>query len=181
MLVLVAAQLHPDLIPVRERELDANFEAKMDYALDDRLSAGPVCRELDLEVVWTDERVIEPVDRADEPHHEFARRVLVEIAWFSGLLDPAFVHEHDAVGDVHRLLLVVRDQDGGDVDVLVEPSKPGTELLSHPGVERAERLIEQKDFRLDGERAGKRHTLALPTRELPGVAFGEAEELNELE
>ena len=84
------------------------------------------------------------------------------------LLDAALVEDDDAVGDVHRLLLVVGDQDGGDVDLVVQPAQPRAQLGADLGVERAERLVEQQHARLDGQRARERHALALAAAELAG-------------
>ena len=87
--------------------------------------------------------------------------MLVEVARLAGLLDLALVHEDDAVGDVHRLLLVVRDEHGRDVDVVVQAAQPGAQLLADARVERAERLVQQEHLGLDRERARQRHALAL--------------------
>ena len=86
-----------------------------------------------------------------------------------------------AVGDLHRLLLVVGDEHRGHVDLVVQPAQPGAQLLAHLRVERAERLVEQQHLRLDRERAGQRHALALATGELRRVAVGELLEVHELE
>ena len=48
------------------------------------------------------------------------------------------------------------------------------------GVERAEGLVEQQHARLDRQRPGERHALALAARELGRVAVGEAVEVHEL-
>ena len=87
----------------------------------------------------------------------------------------------DLLGDVHRLLLVVGHEDGGDVDLVVQPAQPGAQLLAHLGVEGAEGLVEQQHARLDRQRAGQRHALALPARELRRVAVGQALEVHERE
>ena len=47
-------------------------------------------------------------------------------------------------------------------------AQPATQVLPDLGVERAERLVEQEDARLDRERAGERHALPLAARELVG-------------
>ena len=88
---------------------------------------------------------------------------------------------HDLVGDVHRLLLVVRDEDRRHVHLVVQAAQPGAQLLAHARVERAERLVEEEHLRLDGERARERHALPLAAGELRGVAVGRARELDELE
>src|SRR3954453_6324537 len=63
----------------------------------------------------------------------------------------------------------------------MQAAQPLPQLLAHLGVERAERLVEQQDARLDGERARQRDTLALATGELAGIAVGEPIELHEIE
>ena len=78
------------------------------------------------------------------------------------------VEDGDLVGDLHRLLLVVRDEDRRHVHLVVEPAQPLAQLGADAGVERAERLVEEQDPRLDGQRAGERHALALPAGELAG-------------
>ena len=90
------------------------------------------------------QRVADAVDGADEAHHELVRRVLVELAGAADLLDPAVVHHRDLVGDLHRLLLVVRDEDGRDVHLVVQAAQPVAQLRAHAGVERAERLVEEE-------------------------------------
>ena len=133
-------------------------------------SVGAVRLEQHLEVVRADELVAEPVDRPDEAHHELVRGVLVEVARRADLLDPAVVHHHDLLGDVHRLLLVVGDEDRRHVDLVVQAAQPDAQVLAHARVERAERLVEQQHLGLDRERPGERHALALAAGELRRVA-----------
>ena len=118
---------------------------------------------------------------ADERQHELVRRPLVEVLRRADLLDAPVVHEHDLVGDLHRLLLVVRDEDRRDVHLVVETAQPLAELLPHARVERAERLVEEQHLRLDRERARERHALPLAAGELRRIALAEPLELHELE
>ena len=97
------------------------------------------------------------------------------------LLEAAGVEDGDTVGQLERLVLVVSDEDRGLAGALVDVAQPAPEILANLGVERAERLVEQQHARLDGQRAGEGHTLALPTRELRGIAIGELRELDEVE
>jgi len=60
------------------------------------------------------------------------------------------VHHDDSVGELERLFLIVRDEDAGDFDLVVEPPQPSAQFLTHLGVERSERLVQQQDFWLDG-------------------------------
>ncbi len=128
-----------------------------------------------------DVALADPVDRADEAHDELVGRMLVQRARIAGLLDLAVVHQHDLVGDVHRLLLVVRDDQRGRVRLVVQPAQPDAQLLAHACVERAERLVEEQDGRVDRERPREPHALALPAGELRGIALAEGLELDELQ
>jgi hypothetical protein len=47
------------------------------------------------------------------------------------------------------------------VHLVVQAAQPVAQLLPHPCVERAERLVQQKHFRLDGESTRERHPLPL--------------------
>src|SRR5262245_17524538 len=60
-------------------------------------------------------------------------------------------------------------------------AQPATQLLAHLGIERAERLIEQQQRRLDGERTRQRHALTLAAGELRWIAFVEPLELDQLQ
>ena len=67
------------------------------------------------------------------------------------------------------------------MNLLVQLAQPAPQLLAHLGVERAERLVEQKNAGLDGERARERDALALTARQLRGQALAERAELHQLE
>ena len=121
-----------------------------------------------LHVVRAHEPVADLGHRADERHHELVGRAVVDVLRRRGLLHAALVDDHDLLGDLQRLLLIVRDEDRRHVHLVVEAAQPGAQLLAHAGVERAERLVEQQHVRLDGERAGERHALALAAGELDG-------------
>ena len=54
------------------------------------------------------------VGPAHERGHERRGRAIVDLAGAADLLDPALVHHHDGIRKLHRLVLIVRDQDGGD-------------------------------------------------------------------
>src|SRR5438445_729875 len=48
------------------------------------------------------------VDRANEVREERRARVVVDLPWIAGLLDPPLVHHRDPVRERERLLLIVR-------------------------------------------------------------------------
>ena len=128
-----------------------------------------------------DEALAQPVHRPDERHDELVHRRVVQLARRADLLDPALVEEHDLARDLHRLLLVVRDDDRRHVHLVVEAPQPGPELLAHARVERTEGLVEQEHARLDRKGAGERHPLALASGKLGRIALREPVELDELE
>ena len=66
----------------------------------------------------------------------------------------------DAVADLHRLVDVMSDEDGGLVALLDQADELGTQVAGRHLVERGERLVAQQDVRLDGERPGDRDALA---------------------
>ena len=100
-------------------------------------------------------------------------RLLIDFFRRSGLPDASLVEHDHPVRELQRLLLIVGHEHGGDVDLVVELAKPAPQLLADLGVERAERLVEQQDARLDGERARERDALALAARQLRRVAVAE--------
>ena len=106
-------------------------------------------------------RVAEPVDRPDEGHDELVGRPLVELARRAFLLDAPAVHDHDMVGHVHGLLLVVGHEDRRHVGLVVESSQPDAQLLADARIEGAEGLVEEEDRRLDGQGASEGHALPL--------------------
>ena len=63
----------------------------------------------------------------------------------------------------------------------MHPPQPGAQVRAHVGVERAEGLVEQQHARLDRERAGERHALALAAGQLRRIAVGEALEADEVQ
>ena len=97
------------------------------------------------------------------------------------LLDPAVVHHRNLVGDLHRFLLIVRDEHRRDMHLVVEPPEPRAQLGPHARVERAERLVEQENLRLDGQGSSECHPLPLSAGELRRIPGCEGRELDELE
>ena len=111
------------------------------------------------------------------------RRPVVDLRGRGELVDVARVHDGDAVGHRHRLLLVVRDHDEGDADVALDPLELDLHRLAQLEVERAERLVEQQHLRVHDERAGERDALLHAARELRGLGLlapGEAHQLERL-
>ena len=93
-------------------------------------------------------------------------------------ISPSFITT-TRFGELERLLLVVRDEDAGQVDLVVQAAQPAAQFLPDLRVERAERLVEQQHARFHRERARQRHALPLSAGELRGIAVAEVIELHE--
>ena len=119
------------------------------------------------------------VGGADEGVDEQRARRVVDFRRRAELLEPALVEHGDAVGHGQRLFLVVRHQDGGGAGEALDALDLDLHVEAQVLVERRERLVEQQDARLDGERAGERDALLLAAGELLGIAVGDVLELDQ--
>ena len=75
----------------------------------------------------------------------------------------------DPVRDRQRLVLVVRHEQGGDAELLLQPADLVAQLHPHLGVERGQRLVEQQHRGGQGQRPGERDPLLLAAGELVRV------------
>jgi hypothetical protein len=108
--------------------------------------------------------------RTDEGRDERVRRARVEVVRRAHLLEDARAHDGEAVGERHRLDLVVRDEDERRLEPPLELHQLHPHLATELRVEVRERLVEEEDGRVPHDRAPERHALALPAGELAGVA-----------
>ncbi len=108
--------------------------------------------------------------RADQLRHEVVRRLRDDIERRVVLDHPAAVHDDQLVGQVQRLLHIVRNKKHRLVGALLQSQ----ELLLQPragdGIYGAERFIHQQDVRVSGQRAGDAHALLLSARQLRRIA-----------
>ena len=95
------------------------------------------------------------VDVPEKVHHERIGRMIEHLLRRARLFDPAVVHHDDPVGDFEGFFLIVRDEDGRQVNLFVQPAEPLPQLLPHLGVERPERLVEQQHPRLHRQGPGQ--------------------------
>ena len=121
------------------------------------------------------------VGLTDEAGNERGLGPVVNLFRRANLFDGATIENHDAVGEFYRLVLIVGDEDGGVAGTVVKIAQPVPELATDLGVERAERLVEQQETRLDRKRAGERDTLALAAGQLRRIAPAEIAELDQVE
>ena len=95
------------------------------------------------------------------------------------LLDAPVVHHHHAIGELERLLLVVRHEHTRKMDLRVEPTEPAAQILPDLCIERPEGFIEQQHLRLDRQRPGECHALPLAAGQLRRIAIAQVIELHE--
>ncbi len=102
---------------------------------------------------------------AQEARHKSIDGSLVKIAAGTGLNDPPGAHYSDAIRHDQGLLLVVGHVDGGARVRQMQAPDLELDVLPERAVERAERLIHQKDVRLDDHRTRQSHALLLAAGE----------------
>ncbi len=118
---------------------------------------------------------VEDVHVAQEVHHEgVGRDARTPRAGVPACSTRPSLHDDHLVGHFKGLFLVVRHEDAGDVDLVVQPPQPVPQLLPHLGVQGAERLVQQQHLRLDGQRPRQRHALPLAAGQLRRVALAPA-------
>src|SRR3989475_12026334 len=87
--------------------------------------------------------------------------------------DPALLHQPDRVAEQQPLTHVVRHEDDRRAETPLQREELALQLDARDGIERPERLIQQEERRVGGERPSDADPLALPTRQLVGVASTE--------
>src|SRR5438128_1468717 len=108
-----------------------------------------------------------------------AGRRFVSLVRPRDLLHAPGVHHHDAIGERHRLGLVVGDEDRGGAHGALDLPELDLHLLAQLRVEVRERLVEQQDARPDHESASERDALLLPAGHAAREAIGECGEAHE--
>ena len=91
---------------------------------------------------------------------------MIEIMRPPDLLDAAAIHHHHAIGERHGLDLVVGDIDGRGLHLLVHAFDLSAHLHAQLRVEIAQRLVEQKYFRIAHDGAAHGDSLPLTARQL---------------
>ena len=108
--------------------------------------------------------------RADEAGDEHVGRVAIQFQRRADLLDAAGVQHHDAVGQRHRLHLIVRDVDHGALKPLVQLADLQPHADPQRGIKVGQRLVEQERLWIAHDGAADGDALALATRQLAAAA-----------
>ena len=105
---------------------------------------------------------------------------MVNLVGAAHLLDAAFVHHRNPVGNFQRLLLIVGDEHAGDVNFVVQLPQPAAEFETDFRVQRAEGFVQQQDAGFDRQRTRQRHPLALASGKLRRITTGQILQLDQL-
>ncbi|MND58600.1 hypothetical protein D3C80_497670 [compost metagenome] len=97
------------------------------------------------------------------------------------LFDAAVIHDDDDVGQRHGLFLAVGDVNEGDAQRRLQLLQLGAHTDLEKGIERRQRLIQQKGFGIGDQSARQRHTLLLPAGKLGGTTAGIGLKLHQLQ
>ncbi len=117
---------------------------------------------------------------ADEAGDEDVGGLVVEVERRADLLDHALAQHDDAVGEGHRLDLIVGDEDHRRAEAAVQAVDLDAHLHAEFGVEVGERLVEEEDLRLADDGPADRDALALAAGELAGAAVEKLRDLKDL-
>ena len=124
---------------------------------------------------------IEHVHHANKARDEFIRGLLINFTRRADLFEVALGKDHDAVGNFHRFLLIVRDENRRHVQIVMQLHQPLAQLLPNLRVHRAERFIQQQHTRLGCQRTGDGDALTLTTGELMRKAFLQSAQAEQLD
>src|SRR5471030_409728 len=154
-------QLHPRRQPILPRRSEMHMlGTDADKAVGMRRRAGQ-CRQL------RQRRCRHHVHarRADELRDEAVGRMVVQLQRRAVLFDLAVAQHDDAVGQRHRLDLVVGDVDRRGAQVAVQLGDLDAGLHAQRGVEVRQRFIEQEHLRIAHDGAADGDALALTARQ----------------
>ncbi len=118
---------------------------------------------------------------AEEPGDVGGGGMIVEGVRRAHLQQHPFLHDAHAVGQGHRLVLIVRDEQEGDAEGFLHLHQLLAQRLAERGVEGGERLVEQQDFGLVDERPRQRHPLRFAAAQPARVGVFESPQVHDLQ
>ena len=104
---------------------------------------------------------VDKIGAADKVGHETVGRRVIDVGRRAHLHQLAILHHRDAVGHRQRLVLIVRDEHGGDAGALLDGADFDAQRLAQLGVQVGQRFIEQQHLRRGDQRARQRDALLL--------------------
>jgi len=136
-----------------------------------------------MSIVWP-AVVTVPSRRFESPRNSATKTVPrpeVEVLRRADLLDPAVIHEADAIGHRHRFVLIVRDVEDGDAEPMMEILDLELHVIAQLAVERAERLVHQDDRGAVDHASGERDALLLTAGERARQPLRDIRQLDDVE
>src|ERR1700733_14191431 len=100
-----------------------------------------------------------------------------KLGWFGQHFQSATMQQSDFGAETQGFAYVVRDEDGRFLEAIAEFEKLVLQLDARYRIERAERFIEQQEFRFGRERSRHADALALTTGKLTRIALEELRRL----
>ena len=104
----------------------------------------------------------------DQPSHVVGPRLPGDVGGPARLHHPPVLDHHQPVAEHRGVHRVVGDHHGRAGEPGQMAAQLGPDLQPGPGVQRGQRLVQQQQRRLGGQRPGQRHALRLPTGDRPG-------------
>src|SRR5882762_2712993 len=108
----------------------------------------------------------DPVIRAHEGGHERRLRPVVQVLRSAQLFESAVTHHADVIGQHQRFGLIVGDVDEGRAERRLQLLELDFHVLAKLQIERAQRLVQQQQCRLQNQAARDGHALTLAARQL---------------
>jgi len=133
----------------------------------------------DKAVFYEDSR--EEIAVADEVGDKSVLRFVVDHFRRTHLLDVALVHDDDRVGHRQGFLLIVRDINESDAELILETDQFVLHILAQFQIEGTQRFVEQKYARFIDDGAGNRDALLLAAGKIVDAALLKALEVDELQ
>ena len=130
--------------------------------------------------VFDDELALYDVGAADKGGDKEVCRTLVYALGRADVLNDACVHNCDTVGDRHGLLLVMRDVHRRDADAVLDVLDDSAHLDTELCVKVRQRLVHQKNVRLDAQCTSERDALLLTAGKALRHTVGVLVDLHEL-
>ena len=91
------------------------------------------------------------------------------------------VHDADTARERHGFFLIVSDHHEGDAELVLQADEFELRVFAQLLVERAQRFIEQQQFRALHQRSRQSDSLLLAARQLVRLALGEIAELDQVQ
>src|ERR1700694_4670492 len=85
--------------------------------------------------------LVEKIDVAEKLIDKGIGGIVIHFSRSTHLLDPALIHDCNAIGDLEGFFLIVGPKKTGDVKLVVQPAQPAPQFLANFGVQGAERLV----------------------------------------